>query len=133
MKLSETQQRALDVVQELVREEKITLQQAFDLITAIYEKEKEYVYIPQYPYEPYRPWSIDPYYKEPQTSKSNPSIPNTLPYTTPIWWQNQITCDKQSDISTNESSINRHPGYETYLRGNTPGYFWNDWQGSITR
>ena len=129
MKLSETQQRALDVVQELIKEEKITLQQAFDLITAIYEKEKEYVYIPQYipqtPYEPYRPWTIEPYCDESQT------IPNIPPYTG-IWWQNQITCDNHPGISTNETSTNRHPGYEAYLHGNESQHFWDDWQGTIT-
>lgn len=91
MKLTKIQQIALNVVQELIKEEKITLQQAFDLITAIYEREKEYVYIPSIYPEPYKPWTVEP---------------STTPQPIPVWYgSNEITCNGSQKIFTYNSTF----------------------------
>ena len=103
--LSESQKKAIEIVQRLVKEEKMDFNDAFALIVAIYENEKEYVYIPSTsPYEPYKPWTTEPY---PGTT---PWCPNTPWYQQPI-----ITCQ----LNTNDISTDKKPGYELYALGYT--------------
>ena len=87
IKLTDTQKKALELVQKLVGEKKIDLTEALQLIIAIYENQKEYVYVPyQNPWiEPYRPWTVEPYTTEPYKT----------PYRddTPWWEKNKIMCD----------------------------------------
>jgi len=89
-KLTATQKEAIDLVQDLVKREKIDFNEAFLLIRGIYENEKEFVYVPyQNPYvEPYRPWTVEPY--------------TTNPYRddTPWWERNKIWCDVSTNVST---------------------------------
>lgn len=114
-KLTATQKEAIDLVQDLVKREKIDFNEAFLLIRAIYEKEKEFVYIPyQGPYvEPYRPWTAEPY--------------TTNPYETPYrddtpWWErNKIWCD----LSTN--SYECPPGKEIFTYNINNSDILKDW------
>lgn len=80
--LTETQKKALEVVKKLSEENKIDLNEAIQLIMAIYETQKEFVYVPyQSPYvEPYTiPWT---------------NIPGTTsPISVPWWESNKIMCD----------------------------------------
>ena len=74
--LTENQQKAIAIVQKLVEDKKIEFSDAFQLIVAIYENEKEFVYVPYQPLIP-QPWTVEPY-----TTR-----PNSVP-----WWDNQILC-----------------------------------------
>ena len=89
-KLTETQKEAIDLVQDLVKREKIDINEAFLLMRVIYENEKEFVYVPyQNPYvEPYRPWTVEPYTTEPYRDD------------TPRWEQNKIMCGMNNANST---------------------------------
>lgn len=96
-KLTATQKEAIDLVQDLVKQEKIDFNEAFLLIRAIYEKEKEFVYIPyQSPYiEPY----VSPYTK-PWTTSPDTTGPVDMP-----WWErNKIWCDMNNTNSTQGGS-----------------------------
>jgi hypothetical protein len=94
--LTETQRKALDIVQKLVEDKKIDFADALTLIISIYENEKEYVYIPyQNPWvtEPYKPWTTEPYRDE-----------------TP-WERNTIMC---GDNATNATADPNRPDPYTY-------------------
>lgn len=100
--LTATQKRAIEIVQKLVDEGKVNFSDAFALIAAIYENEKEFVYIPyQTPY---------------------PSIPwTTSPSTLPWWEQNEVLCS-----DTNSIDVNKAKPIETYLSGSS------DWMTNIS-
>ena len=93
-KLTTTQKEAIDLVQNLVKQEKIDFNEAFLLIMAIYENQKEFVYVPyQNPWvEPYRPWTTEPYY--------------TTPNTAPWWDMNKIMCDTNANTTHVDSDNN---------------------------
>lgn len=112
MKLSESQQKALDIVQNLIKEGKIELNDAFALITAIAETEKEYVYIPST-----QPWVTEPY--------TYPSYPGTTPATP--WWPNQpwynqntITCNKSKPTDAFHATLTDFSN------------IFDGWQGTMT-
>ena len=107
IKLTDTQKKALELVQKLVEEKKIDLTEALQLIIAIYENQKEFVYIPyQNPWvEPYRPWIVEPY--------------KTTPYTddTPWWEKNKIMCN--GDQANNAHADPNRVGPFTYTVNGT--------------
>ena len=86
--LTDAQKSALELIGRLADEGKIEMSEAIQLIIAIYENEKEIVYIPyQTPYPNPYPWTIEPYpYKD---------EPYKTPYRddTPWWEKNKIICD----------------------------------------
>ena len=90
--LTETQKKALEVVKKLSEENKIDLNEAIQLIMAIYENQKEFVYVPyQNPWvEPYRPWTTEPWTTEPYY---------TTPNTAPWWDMNKIMCDANANTA----------------------------------
>ena len=114
--LTATQKRAIEIVQKLVDEGKVNFSDAFALITAIYENEKEFVYVPyQNPYYPYpsTPWTTSP---------------NTLPW----WEQNQIWCNDASKVyddgihtynDANESKSNHTGGIPNWINTTSIGDF----------
>lgn len=118
-KLTTTQKEAIDLVQDLVKREKIDFNEAFLLIRGIYENEKEFIYVPyQSPYvEPYRPWTVEPY--------------TTNPYETPYhdetpWWErNKIWCN----LSTN--SYECPPGKEIFTYNINNSDILKDWTINI--
>ena len=82
--LTETQKRALEIIEHLSKEEKIELGDAIALIMAVYENETEYVYIPY----------TSPWYPYPETHpfiQSPDSVPDI--HSTPWWEYNKILCD----------------------------------------
>lgn len=103
--LTATQKRAIEIVQKLVDEGKVNFSDAFALIAAIYENEKEFVYIPyQNPY-PSIPWTTNP---------------NTAPW----WEQNKIWCNDASKVcddgihtynDANESKSNHTDGIPNWI------------------
>lgn len=114
-KLTATQKEAIDLVQDLVKQEKIDFNEAFLLIRAIYEKEKEFVYIPyQSPYvEPYRPWTTEPWTTEPYKTPYRDDTP---------WWDRyKIWCDS----STN--SYECPPGKEIFTYNINDSDILKDW------
>ena len=101
IKLTDTQKKALELVQKLAEEKKIDLNEAVQLIIAIYENQKEFVYVPyQNPWiEPYRPWIDTPWVTQ----------PTTIPYRddTPWWEKNKIMCDE--NVNSVSSDPNKTP------------------------
>lgn len=87
--LTATQKRAIEIVQKLVDEGKVNFSDAFALIAAIYENEKEFVYIPyQTPY---------------------PSIPwTTTPNTRPWWEENQIWCNNDNASKVCDDNVHTY-------------------------
>lgn len=93
--LTDSQKRALELIGRLADEGKIEMSEAIQLIIAIYENEKEIVYIPyQSPYPNPYPWTIEPYKDEPYRT------PYTIPNSTPWWEQNKIMCNENNANST---------------------------------
>ena len=102
--LTDSQKRALELIGRLADEGKIEMSEAIQLIIAIYENEKEIVYIPyQSPYPNPYPWTIEPYKDEPY--KTPYTIPNGIPW----WEQNKIMCD-----GANANSTQGRPDLFTY-------------------
>lgn len=93
--LTDSQKRALELIGKLADGGKIEMSEAIQLIIAIYENEKEIVYIPyQTPYPNPYPWTIEPYKDEPYKN------PYTIPNSVPWWEQNKIMCDGGNANST---------------------------------
>jgi len=112
--LTENQQKAIAIVQKLVEDKKIEFSDAFQLIVAIYENEKEFVYVPYQPFTP-QPWDVEPY-----TTR-----PNSVP-----WWDNQILCG-QANTAQADPNKPGTPLYRYAISG-TPKSPWNmDFAGWI--
>lgn len=102
--LTDSQKRALELIGRLADEGKIEMSEAIQLIIAIYENEKEIVYIPyQSPYPNPYPWTIEPYKDEPYRT------PYTIPNGIPWWEQNKIMC-----AGDNANSVQGRPDPFTY-------------------
>jgi hypothetical protein len=99
--LSENQQKAIAIVQKLVEDKKIEFSDAFQLIAAIYENEKEFVYVPYQPFTP-QPWTIEPY-----------TDPNSVP-----WWNRQILCGTQANTAQADPNKPGTPIYCYTIAGN---------------
>lgn len=80
--LTEAQKKAIDIVQNLVKENKIDINDAFQLFIAIYETEKEYVYVPYTPCT--EPW-VNPW-------TTTPGYPGSTPIIT--WYNNSTSTNK---------------------------------------
>ena len=119
--LTDSQKRALELIGKLADEGKIEMSEAIQLIIAIYENEKEIVYIPyQTPYPNPYPWTIEPYKDEPYKT------PYTIPNSTPWWEKNKIICDDANHAYADPNRININP-YTYTVNGN--GMSWGpiDW------
>ena len=131
-KLTESQQKAIAIVQKLVDDGKIDFSDAFQLIVAIYENKPEFIYVPYTsPWiEPYRP------YTEPWITTPKPNEPYTIPTTTPWpnvpWWDNQITCRDGLDTAASTSDGKNSPRIYAYgIQGSYDPIEWitNSWIG----
>lgn len=113
MKLTETQQKGIDLIKSLVEQGKINFKEAIELIDIIYQltPEEHPITITSpstepTPYTPYTPYTEGPYRTEPWV---NPWTPQTIPGTTtptplPWWEQNKIWCCPNPSTSTSRSA-----------------------------
>ncbi len=98
--LTDSQKRALELIKKLADEGKIDLADAVQLIIAIYENEKEFVYIPyQTPCPDPYPWTTEPYKDEPYKTPLT-----TGPVIAPWWERNKFWCDMNNANNAQEGS-----------------------------
>lgn len=83
--------KAIDTIQELMTEGKITIQQAFDLLLAIRPDEKTTPQILPYPVEPYRPWEPYKPWKLNEPWIGEPWQPITPTYPIITWYNTNDT------------------------------------------
>ena len=111
MKLTDKQEKALDIIKGLVKEGRLNIDVALELVTIIYDLTPDAPVITVAPNPDPQPYQVSPW--------TNPWSPTTWPNTTstplPWWEQNKIWC---TSPDYNTATSTSHQNTYAYNKGN---------------